>query len=97
VWVSDPHQKTKKSNDLNGLTPQTKKPNEIKRLASELEPVNEHSELTRLSVVCSVVTTSGRGLVRQDSDSSSVVYSDLPSDHLPLVTSHSVVVCSEKV
>ena len=59
--------------------------------------MNEHSELTYYSVVSCVVTTSGRGLVRQDSDCSSVVCSDTPSDHLPLVTPHSVVESSEKV
>ena len=73
----------------------TKKPNEFKGLDSELKVVNEHSEITRYSVVSCVVTTSGRGLVRLHSDCSSVNHSDHLSDHLPLVTSHCIVVCSE--
>ena len=98
--VSDPQAKTKKSNQINGLTPLNKISNEIKHIASELDVVKQmnDSELSEHSVVESSEHSSSVVSTVVSSDlhySSSVVVvkpSDLPSDHLC-----SVVVCSEEI
>ena len=46
MQVSDPLSQTKKSNQINGLTPLTKKPNDFKHLASEAQMT--HSEVDLL-------------------------------------------------
>ena len=86
--VSDPQAKTKKSNQINGLTPLNKISNEIKHIASELDVVKQmnDSELSEHSVVESSDYSSSIVSLVAASDlhySSSVVVvtpSDLPSE-----------------
>ena len=99
--VSDPQAKTKKSNQINRLTPLNKISNEIKHIASELDVVKQmnDSELSEHSVVESSDYSSSVVSIVVPSEvhySSSVVVvvkpSEVPSDHLC-----SVVVCSEEI
>jgi hypothetical protein len=98
--VSDPLSKTKKSNQINRLTPLNKISNEIKHIASELEVVKQmnDSELSEHSVVessdysSSVVSTVVPSDLHYSSSVVVVKPSEVPSDHLC-----SVVVCSEEI
>ena len=95
--VSDPQAKTKKSNQINGLTPLNKISNEIKHIASELEVVkqmndSEHSVVESSDYSSSVVSIVVPSDLHYSSSVVVVTPSDLPSDHLC-----SVVVCSEVI